>query len=1029
MISKIFNRICIVVLFCVSIQINAQSIIQSEDLRTSLDSLFGDLDFSKVSTGLLWDYSLNLVDSDMYDGSELSDNNYVSPMVWENMLYTVKSASLNADPIGNVSDIMARLRDDSDGYFPLGFIAYNYNYIKPNALNDNLITFFDNKISDKYINGVWQNPYDEAILLGFTPGKMACEVGTISFMLLPELLFTNLQINNIVFDADDGLGFRTITPNTPIVVNYSSGGLKELRLLLNLNNGQQILSHSAFLVKDILHKVASQTRTPDNTQIIQCSETYSGKTVSAQITTYYRNGYNSYSKPFIVVEGFDPWRLLEHLSELSNELNGLLPGLGEYHNGKFGSTWHGSFIDKWTLASDYDLIYIDLFDSTEDIRDNACLLEKVIKRINNDKFLSGCSEPNILMGQSMGGLISRLSLLNMEADGYNHDVSYFISHDSPHLGANLPLGFLFLAQHLFSFLLGDNFWVNLLENKLLHQQFGYYLAPFIDVLFSPAVRQMLVNFVDEDGSLNNQTYESFYQMMDSLGFPKGSDELPIQNIAIVNGGVNSQTDIFNAMGGQRYMYLDGYGRLLGSFVNVYAVVYPFMQNYGMLSELQISYLKKIFGTTILQRNIYSATSNAPRWGIRYDGVSGSVFYLEDVSAEFDKWLYGYEITPKIADRILFIPSASALCMNVRTSINYARDYSKNPPIPENETPFEAYYIADRQKKHIEIDSTVLGWVEKQIDMRIVGPDRIDNSSRFRLENSSGIFKWTVSDTTIATIGTYTGILNPVGNGVVKITAERYVGGQLYRKTKDVLVGLPDMFIDTSFIPGTGYRFTIRAVEEEYQDVMDEILSSSGYSYEWTILDLYGNRETFISQSKIYEFLPDMDKQVTIAVRLVDGDGSKGPLYSTTLDLECPFYVRYKYVAVDSNADVYWVMQGDGHIPYPQWDYGVQYMFPIYNPSDNANSAATYLKGGSCYISYPAGTQRHYFTGIRDGANYAWTFDLWNSDYFLDRLELAVSNAESGIAEPGDIIDFDMILCNSMREPLQRLTMAIVHVEY
>ena len=95
-----------------------------------------------------------------------------------------------------------------------------------------------------------------------------------------------------------------------------------------------------------------------------------------------------------------------------------------------------------------------------------------------------------------------------------------------------------------------------------------------------------------------------------------------------------------------------------------------------------------------------------------------------------------------------------------------------------------------------------------------------------------------------------------------------------------------------------------------------------------------------------------------------------------------------------------------------------------------NSVSNYLKGGSCYLSYPEEYgERAYITGVRDGADYIWYFDLWNSQMFLETLNSAISDTENGYTEPGDIVDLNMIICNSLYEPLQRLKLAIVHVEY
>lgn len=40
----------------------------------------------------------------------------------------------------------------------------------------------------------------------------------------------------------------------------------------------------------------------------------------------------------------------------------------------------------------------------------------------------------------MGGLVARVALRQMENDGQAHHTSHYISFDSPHNGANVPLG-------------------------------------------------------------------------------------------------------------------------------------------------------------------------------------------------------------------------------------------------------------------------------------------------------------------------------------------------------------------------------------------------------------------------------------------------------------------------------------------------------------------------------------------------------------------------------------------------------------
>lgn len=54
----------------------------------------------------------------------------------------------------------------------------------------------------------------------------------------------------------------------------------------------------------------------------------------------------------------------------------------------------------------------------------------------------------MLWGFSMGGVIGRYALKDLEDDGYSHQVRLFISHNAPHQGANVPYGAQCMASHL-----------------------------------------------------------------------------------------------------------------------------------------------------------------------------------------------------------------------------------------------------------------------------------------------------------------------------------------------------------------------------------------------------------------------------------------------------------------------------------------------------------------------------------------------------------------------------------------------------
>lgn len=144
-------------------------------------------------------------------------------------------------------------------------------------------------------------------------------------------------------------------------------------------------------------------------------------------------------KPFIVVEGLD--------------INSALPSLvPNYDVNKLIREWNNLNLSTFDFShqlddiSHYDLILVDWGNGVGDIPGNAVALEAVIDWVNQQKAASGSIQQNVIMGISMGGLISRYCLADMvkrnprKATG----TRLLLTMDSPHQGSYVPLSF----QHL-----------------------------------------------------------------------------------------------------------------------------------------------------------------------------------------------------------------------------------------------------------------------------------------------------------------------------------------------------------------------------------------------------------------------------------------------------------------------------------------------------------------------------------------------------------------------------------------------------
>lgn len=178
---------------------------------------------------------------------------------------------------------------------------------------------------------------------------------------------------------------------------------------------------------------------------------FEGRPLSSNYDAYSADGI--LDKPVILVEGYDPSN--------SRSPNAL------YQSG-FNSIVTGG----------RDLFIVNLNSADKSIDESATLLQQIIQEINNAK---GGNHPTAVIGYSMGGIVARKALKNMELAGINHQTSLYISYDAPHLGANAPLS----LQET----------VDKIINEIDSKSFGYTpssLKRARNIYNSRAAREMLI---------------------------------------------------------------------------------------------------------------------------------------------------------------------------------------------------------------------------------------------------------------------------------------------------------------------------------------------------------------------------------------------------------------------------------------------------------------------------------------------------------------------------------------------------------
>ncbi|WP_225035041.1 T9SS type A sorting domain-containing protein [Winogradskyella sp. SM1960] len=404
-------------------------------------------------------------------------------------------------------------------------------------------------------------------------------------------------------------------------------------------------------------------------------------------------------KPIIVVDGFD-----------TGDLRDII---GIYSLLDFADSSGTENLADQLRALDFDVIilnfpvYTRAADSetidggTDFIERNAMLLVELITIINTDKALNS-PDQNVIIGPSMGGLISRYALNYMEANSMDADTRLFISFDAPHLGANVPIG----LQHQ----------LNYLANNPLSPVTE--LQPFIDSLLkSPAGRQLLIDHFEShlsgedlftfDDNLTlpephpfRTTFEADLNSLTASGFPED-----VRNVAIVNGSGN----------GSPYLAADGVTPVTNGFTIVEAIL-PIDSPLGIIDvEIDINMTPAAgssqevsrFFAPLLPPFIPNIESTANSGTVNFDGVDaapGGLFDLSELTESFgteggigDTFFDALEI-----DKFSYIPTVSALALDITepatgNEINwhYNGDFT-------SVSPFANIHSPDANEPHVQL---------------------------------------------------------------------------------------------------------------------------------------------------------------------------------------------------------------------------------------------------------------------------------------------------------------------------------------
>ncbi|HER44272.1 MAG TPA: T9SS type A sorting domain-containing protein [Candidatus Eisenbacteria bacterium] len=306
---------------------------------------------------------------------------------------------------------------------------------------------------------------------------------------------------------------------------------------------------------------------------------------------------------------------------------------------------------------------------------NAYVLVELLQHVRS---LIPAHHDLAVIGASMGGLIARYALAYMEREGIDHRTRLFMSFDSPHRGANIPLGI--------------QYWVEFFSEDSAEAAF------LKDRLDSPAARQLLVyHATDPPGSTgeHDPLMDAFSTDLAAVGdYP----EIP-RKAAVANGSGYGAGQGF-AAGDQLILY--EYSSLLVDIIgNVWAVPdgLPGMVFDGLMDLIW----------PLPDSDMQVVVSGTDPYDSAPGGTRASMAQMDSTEAP-------YGDIAALHESHCFIPTVSALDLE---SADLFYDIAGDPSIMDI-TPFDAIYYAATNEEHVTITPGNAAWIIYEIEQGVTG---------------------------------------------------------------------------------------------------------------------------------------------------------------------------------------------------------------------------------------------------------------------------------------------------------------------
>jgi len=652
-----------------------------------LTAPFALLDSTFLQTEFLSNQSPGLISLKSRNGISAESS---TPGQGKQLVLEMLESQFSDPAFTNLSELRANTTERlvQEHAVPLIILDFNYESLLPWAIDSGFVDtaggYFQHLLPDV-------NPfYQEELFAAFTfQSKLPVEGARI--LLTEEFFFSNKEQPDLKeIQLQDGQGFipfewGDVLDLPPTLEEYKIQ-LKFTSELVKRKASSRILAMSCTsnIFPDLPPWPSVDAYFPWKIQ-----STWNDELVEASAYVKFGNESQNglFTKPFIFVEGID-FNTTDQYPMSHGDFGWCQFSSGTDPNYSF--LYNAPTMIDELLNNGYDVILLDFTDGADYVQKNSAVLIELIHLVN--EYKEG-EEPNVVSGASMGGQITRYALRKMELQHDPHCTRLWISMDSPHRGAHIPLS----IQQLLFFLAHPQ-----------NPSSGQAVVKLSSTLYRPAARQFLLQQLPSANSMSNE----YYQMMDGMGYPK-----MLRKIGIANGSGHGLTQELTTAP------LINYNVIAFGEPKAWLRAYPAP---GQGSE-----------HLFFSGRIPSSTFQLPDWlggacipmsyfgqafqtTTEYQGLEfcpgGTRPTILEMVQEINQTLSSGDCDADLIDEYQnshsFIPTLSALGLSMEDPFANAEDVLD---LPETTTPFDEVLFSDGNNQiHSEITDEILAFVLDQV---------------------------------------------------------------------------------------------------------------------------------------------------------------------------------------------------------------------------------------------------------------------------------------------------------------------------